>query len=51
MSEFSLVHRATIVNISFEYGATMDFFSMDHVTLQYLKIFDKFSTPMSCIIF
>ncbi|KAJ6756909.1 ACONITASE/IRON-RESPONSIVE ELEMENT FAMILY MEMBER [Salix koriyanagi] len=30
--------RATIANMSPEYGATMGFFPVDHVTLQYLKL-------------
>lgn len=30
--------RATIANMSPEYGATMGFFPIDHVTLQYLKL-------------
>jgi aconitase A len=36
MSELSLADRATIANMSPEYGATMGFFPVDHVTLQYL---------------
>ncbi|KAM7276162.1 hypothetical protein ACFE04_018028 [Oxalis oulophora] len=38
MSELSLADRATIANMSPEYCATMGFFPMDHVTLQYLKL-------------
>ncbi|KAB5547568.1 hypothetical protein DKX38_010974 [Salix brachista] len=38
MSELSLADRATITNMSPEYGATMGFFPVDHVTLQYLKL-------------
>ncbi|XP_028064086.1 aconitate hydratase, cytoplasmic-like [Camellia sinensis] len=38
MGELSLANRATIVNMSPEYGATMGFFPVDHVTLQYLKL-------------
>ena len=38
MGELSLVDRATIANMSPEYGATMGFFPVDHVTLQYLKL-------------
>ncbi|KAG2240792.1 hypothetical protein Bca52824_090537 [Brassica carinata] len=37
MRELSLADRATIANMSPEYGATMGFFPVDHVTLQYLK--------------
>ena len=38
MSELSLADRATIANMSPEYGATMGFFPVDHVTLQYLNL-------------
>uniref|UniRef100_M4DF93 Aconitate hydratase n=1 Tax=Brassica campestris TaxID=3711 RepID=M4DF93_BRACM len=38
MSRLSLADRATIANMSPEYGATMGFFHVDHVTLQYLKL-------------
>ncbi|KAF5947487.1 hypothetical protein HYC85_013444 [Camellia sinensis] len=38
MGELSLANRATIANMSPEYGATMGFFPVDHVTLQYLKL-------------
>ncbi|XP_039021050.1 LOW QUALITY PROTEIN: aconitate hydratase 1-like [Hibiscus syriacus] len=38
MSELSLADRATIANMSPEYGATMGFFPVDHVTLQYLHL-------------
>ena len=38
MSELALADRATIANMSPEYGATMGFFPVDHVTLQYLKL-------------
>ncbi|KAA3453308.1 Aconitate hydratase, cytoplasmic [Gossypium australe] len=38
LSELSLADRATIANMSPEYGATMGFFPVDHVTLQYLKL-------------
>ena len=41
MSELSLADRATIANMSPEYGATMGFFPVDHVTLQYLKLTGK----------
>ncbi|CAL5391232.1 unnamed protein product [Camellia sinensis] len=36
--KISLANRATIANMSPEYGATMGFFPIDHVTLQYLKL-------------
>lgn len=38
MGKISLADRATIANMSPEYGATMGFFPVDHVTLQYLKL-------------
>ncbi|OAY55129.1 aconitate hydratase, cytoplasmic isoform X1 [Manihot esculenta] len=38
MAELSLADRATIANMSPEYGATMGFFPVDHATLQYLKL-------------
>ena len=38
MCEIALPDRATIANMSPEYGATMGFFPVDHVTLQYLKL-------------
>lgn len=38
MSEIALPDRATIANMSPEYGATMGFFPVDHITLQYLKL-------------
>jgi aconitate hydratase len=38
MSSLSLADRATIANMSPEYGATMGFFPVDHVTLQYLRL-------------
>jgi hypothetical protein len=38
MGKLSLADRATIANMSPEYGATMGFFPVDHVTLDYLKL-------------
>jgi len=38
MSELTLADRATIANMSPEYGATMGFFPVDHVTLDYLRM-------------
>ncbi|KAJ4873130.1 Aconitate hydratase 3 [Raphanus sativus] len=38
MRELPLADRATIANMSPEYGATMGFFPVDHVTLEYLKL-------------
>jgi aconitate hydratase len=38
LDSLSLPDRATIANMSPEYGATMGFFPVDHVTLQYLRM-------------
>lgn len=38
MSELTLADRATIANMSPEYGATMGFFPVDRVSLDYLKM-------------
>ncbi|KAF8669565.1 hypothetical protein HU200_051371 [Digitaria exilis] len=38
MSELAVANRATIASMSPEYGATMGFFPVDHVTLGYLKL-------------
>uniref|UniRef100_A0A803NCJ6 Aconitate hydratase n=1 Tax=Chenopodium quinoa TaxID=63459 RepID=A0A803NCJ6_CHEQI len=38
VGQLSLADRATIANMSPEYGATMGFFPVDHVTLEYLKL-------------
>ncbi|MFO7173620.1 MAG: aconitate hydratase AcnA [Bacillota bacterium] len=37
LSKLSLADRATIANMAPEYGATMGFFPVDEVTLQYLR--------------
>lgn len=50
MSELSLADRATIANMSPEYGATMGFFPVDHVTLQYLKLTGR-SDETVCIFY
>lgn len=51
MSELSLADRATIANMSPEYGATMGFFPVDHVTLQYLKLTGRSDDTVSlCLI-
>ncbi|KAI3519140.1 hypothetical protein L1887_08167 [Cichorium endivia] len=49
MSEISLPDRATIANMSPEYGATMGFFPVDHVTLQYLKLTGRSDDTISMI--
>jgi aconitate hydratase len=38
MAELSLADRATIANMAPEYGATMGFFPVDKVTLDYLTL-------------
>ncbi|KAG6518575.1 hypothetical protein ZIOFF_022055 [Zingiber officinale] len=50
MGELSLADRATITNMSPEFGATMGFFPMDHVTLQYLKLTGRSDETMSILI-
>ncbi|KAF6135692.1 hypothetical protein GIB67_028263 [Kingdonia uniflora] len=49
MGELSLADRATIANMSPEYGATMGFFPVDHVTLQYLKLTGRSDDTVSMI--
>lgn len=49
MSELSLADRATIANMSPEYGATMGFFPVDHVTLQYLSLTGRSDDTVSLI--
>ncbi|KAM3696408.1 hypothetical protein ACJW31_06G036400 [Castanea mollissima] len=49
MGELSLADRATIANMSPEYGATMGFFPVDHVTLQYLKLTGRSDETVSII--
>ena len=49
MGKLSLADRATIANMSPEYGATMGFFPVDHVTLQYLKLTGRSDETVSRI--
>lgn len=49
MGELSLADRATIANMSPEYGATMGFFPVDHVTLQYLKLTGRSEETVSSL--
>lgn len=49
MSRLSLADRATIANMSPEYGATMGFFHVDHVTLQYLKLTGRSDKTVSLV--
>ncbi|MCK6621068.1 MAG: aconitate hydratase AcnA [Calditrichaceae bacterium] len=38
LSQLNLADRATIANMAPEYGATMGFFPIDHMTLDYLRL-------------
>uniref|UniRef100_A0A0A9F4T5 Aco2 n=1 Tax=Arundo donax TaxID=35708 RepID=A0A0A9F4T5_ARUDO len=49
VGELSLPARATIANMSPEYGATMGFFPVDHVTLDYLKMTGRSNETVSMI--
>ena len=49
VAELSLADRATIANMSPEYGATMGFFPVDHVTLQYLKLTGRSDETVSSL--
>ncbi|XP_022739425.1 aconitate hydratase 1 isoform X3 [Durio zibethinus] len=49
MRELSLADRATIANMSPEYGATMGFFPVDHVTLQYLQLTGRTNETIAMI--
>ena len=49
MSGLSLADRATIANMSPEYGVTMGFFPVDHVTLQYLKLTGRSDETVSLV--
>ncbi|KAI9108570.1 hypothetical protein K1719_020454 [Acacia pycnantha] len=49
MYEISLADRATIANMCPEYGATMAFFPVDHVTLDYLRLTGRSEDMVSMI--
>ncbi|GJX85756.1 aconitate hydratase, cytoplasmic [Tanacetum coccineum] len=49
MSGLSLADRANIANVSPEYGATMGFFPVNHVTLQYLKLTERSDDTVTMI--
>ncbi|CAM0148478.1 unnamed protein product [Urochloa decumbens] len=49
VGELSLPARATIANMSPEYGATMGFFPVDQVTLEYLKLTGRSDETVSMI--
>lgn len=50
MGKLSLADRATIANMSPEYGATMGFFPVDHITLQYLKLTGRSEETVSYLL-
>ncbi|MED6216173.1 hypothetical protein PIB30_005054 [Stylosanthes scabra] len=49
MGEMSLADRATIANMCPEYGATMAFFPVDNVTLDYLRLTGRSEQKVSMI--
>ncbi|XP_073060858.1 aconitate hydratase, cytoplasmic [Primulina eburnea] len=49
VGKISLADRATIANMSPEYGATMGFFPVDHVTLLYLKLTGRSNETVAMI--
>jgi aconitate hydratase len=49
VDELSLPARATIANMSPEYGATMGFFPVDQVTLDYLKLTGRSNETVSMV--
>lgn len=50
MSRLSLNDRAAIANMSTEYEATMGFFPVDHITLEYLKFKGRSNETVSCVL-
>lgn len=48
MAELTLADRATIANMSPEYGATMGFFPVDRVTLDYLRMTGRDEKKVIC---
>ncbi|KAI3441662.1 uncharacterized protein J3R85_002266, partial [Psidium guajava] len=49
VARLSLADRATIANMSPEYGATMGFFPVDYLTLQYLRLTGRSDEMVSMI--
>ncbi|XBI09017.1 hypothetical protein VPH35_136659 [Triticum aestivum] len=49
MEELALADRATIANMAPEYGATVGFFPVDHITLEYLKMTGREDETVSTI--
>ncbi len=50
MGELSLADRATIANMAPEYGATMGFFPVDSVTLEYLRLTGRDEKKVSFLV-
>lgn len=48
MAELSLADRATIANMAPEYGATMGFFPVDKITLDYLTLTGREGKKVCC---
>ncbi|VAI73273.1 unnamed protein product [Triticum turgidum subsp. durum] len=49
MEELALADRTTIANMAPEYGATVGFFPVDHITLEYLKMTGREDETVSTI--
>src|SRR5579864_2108111 len=49
LSALSLADRATVANMSREYGATMGFFPVDHETLNYLKFSNRSAEQIALV--
>ena len=49
MNEMSVADRATIANMAPEYGATMGFFPVDDVTLQYMRLTGRDETRVQLV--
>uniref|UniRef100_A0A8R7R3P1 aconitate hydratase n=1 Tax=Triticum urartu TaxID=4572 RepID=A0A8R7R3P1_TRIUA len=49
MEELALADRTTIANMAPEYGATVGFFLVDHITLEYLKMTGREDETVSTI--
>jgi aconitate hydratase len=49
LSSLSLADRATIANMAPEYGATMGFFPIDQLTLDYLRLSNRSATTIELV--
>ncbi|MBF0450521.1 MAG: aconitate hydratase AcnA [Candidatus Magnetomorum sp.] len=49
VSQLTLADRATIANMSPEYGATMGFFPVDDITLEYLRLTGRSETHIQLV--